>query len=221
MTEHPILFNDEMVRAILAGNKTQTRRIANRPVKHPDLGNLCDPGALVLEHEPQHVIDRACPYGQPGDRLWVRENWWQAGEFVRTYPEDDEGAWSGSRRVFYSADGTPPNEPNRHYPNGLSNGSRSAAAPDRIWRSRPSIHMPRWACRILLEIVSVRIERVQDVTLGDICKEIGAASIYEFRPATYGFDVFAELWDEIYGQGSWNANPWVWVVEFKRVSEAA
>ena len=72
--ERPILFNDQMVRAILEGRKTATRRIA-KPVKHPDLGNIYAPGALVLEREPQHVIDRACPYGQPGDRLWVREAW--------------------------------------------------------------------------------------------------------------------------------------------------
>lgn len=72
MRERPILFSAPMVRAILGGQKTQTRRIA-KPVKHPDLGNLYAPGALVLEREPQHVIDRTCPYGQPGDRLWVRE----------------------------------------------------------------------------------------------------------------------------------------------------
>ena len=76
MKERPILFNGAMVRAILSGAKTQTRRIA-KPVRHPDLGNLYSPGALVLEKEPQHVIERACPYGQPGDRLWVRETFVQ------------------------------------------------------------------------------------------------------------------------------------------------
>ncbi|HFS8927082.1 TPA: DNA cytosine methyltransferase [Pseudomonas aeruginosa] len=90
MKERPILFNDQMVRAILEGRKTVTRRIA-KPVKHPDLGNIYAPGALVLEHEPQHVFDRACPYGQPGDRLWVREAW--QGPLIS---DDDRPVWTGS-----------------------------------------------------------------------------------------------------------------------------
>lgn len=158
MTERPTRFTDEMVQAILAGNKTQTRRImktqlayGGRSMPFPSWYLPTGKSSGILWPNGKSQILAMCPYGQPSDRL-----------------------------VVDGADAS-----------------------------------------ILLEIVSVRIERVQDITLGDICKEIGAASIYEFRPATYGFDVFAELWDEIYGEGSWNANPWVWVVEFKRVSEAA
>jgi len=76
--------------------------------------------------------------------------------------------------------------------------------------------MPRWASRITLEVTGVRVERLQAITLGDICKEIGCG-LYDFRPATDGFRVWAELWNSIYGADSWQANPWVWVVEFKRV----
>lgn len=93
MKERPILMSAPMVRATLDGTKTQTRRVAKKPVKHPDLGNLYAPGALVLEREPQHVIDRCCPYGQPGDHLWVREAW----AFHPDYPER-------TRRVIYRAD---------------------------------------------------------------------------------------------------------------------
>ncbi|MEH8898669.1 hypothetical protein RAG14_18370 [Klebsiella pneumoniae] len=84
----------------------------------------------------------------------------------------------------------------------------------------PSIHMPRWASRILLEITNVRVERLQSITLGDICKEVGCG-LYDFRPATHGFQVWEELWKSIYGAESWNANPWVWVIEFKRVEGGA
>ena len=80
--------------------------------------------------------------------------------------------------------------------------------------------MPRWASRILLEITDVRVERLQSITLGDICKEVGCG-LYDFRPATYGFQVWEELWKSIYGAENWQANPWVWVIEFKRVEGGA
>nr|EIU3317484.1 hypothetical protein [Pseudomonas aeruginosa] len=154
MKERPILFSGPMVRAILEGRKTVTRRIA-KPVKHPDLGNIYAPGALVLEHEPQHVVDRACPYGQPGDRLWVRETWtdvnmcgapalaYRADEDIRDLMEepgflDDRGAFNyDDPRV-------------KPYPFACWYAELDQA------RWRPSIHMPRWASRILLEITSVR-----------------------------------------------------------------
>ncbi|ENG6270414.1 hypothetical protein ABU553_004414, partial [Yersinia enterocolitica] len=83
----------------------------------------------------------------------------------------------------------------------------------------PSIHMPRWASRINLLITGVRVERLQSITLGDICKEVGCG-LYDFFPATDGFRVWTELWDSIYGQKegeNWQANPWVWVIEFERM----
>lgn len=192
--ERPILFNAPMVRAVLAGNKWQTRRVAN-PVRHPDLGNLYDPGALALEGEPQHVIDRACPYGQPGDRLWVRETWQHANHPFGPYQDHTP--------VFYRADYL--DDP--HGPDGeLSPEGRY-----REWR--PSIHMPRTACRILLEITAVRVERLQAISRGDAMAE-GCP----FPNMAQGDDPrqwYANLWNSINGTGNWDANPWVWVVEFR------
>lgn len=200
MKERPILFSGAMIRAILADQKTQTRRAA-KPVKHPDLGHICTPGSLVLEREPQHVIDRACPYGQTGDRLWVRETW-AYGIHALAADKDEDGPF------VYAADGT-------------TQGRLCE-------RWRPSIHMPRWASRILLEIVSVRVERLQSISEADAeaegcaaepcdhkrqsCEDVGCCG-----PTAVG--AYRYLWDSINGAGSWASNPWVWVVEFKRVEE--
>ena len=214
MKERPILFSAPMVRAILSGQKTQTRRIA-KDVRHPDLGNWYTPGALVMECEPQHVIDRCCPHGRPGDRLWVRET------FVQGYDADSNRL---PMKTWYRA------------------SDRVAWSDDDGWETnipwRPSIHMPRSACRILLEVTAVRVERLQDISeadaqaegVEDVTKEV-APSDPEFRfwrryrdGGTNGYTdnaiaSFASLWTEINGPGSWEANPWVWVVEFKRIEQ--
>lgn len=207
MRERPILFSGPMVRAILAGSKTQTRRIA-KPVKHPDLGNLYDAGALVLEHEPQHVIDRACPYGQPGDRLWVRESFMDLrGTGVEHYDGD------GCRQRYAFAADSPPgsyaDETRKDY--GLK------------WK--PSIHMPRSACRLVLEITGVRVERLHKISEADAraegCPFTWDGKQYEPPPPEvdswqrYGRASFSLLWSQINGADSWKANPWVWVVEFR------
>lgn len=195
MRERPILFSGPMVRALLAGTKTQTRRIA-KPVKHPDLGNQYDAGALVLEREPQHVIDRACPYGSPGDRLWVRETW-AYGIHAMAAKRDEDGPF------VYAADDT-----------------TQGRLGDR-WR--PSIHMPRSVCRLVLEITGVRIERLQAISEADSCAE-GIPSkglqFYDGRPAT-AKDAFESLWNEINGPAAWAANPWVWVVAFRPLDNPA
>lgn len=210
MKERPILFSGPMVRAILNGRKTVTRRVA-KPIKHPDLGNIYAPGALVLEKEPQHVIDRACPYGQPGDRLWVRES--HAMVFEVDIPEGrprgpigrmgSPGRPDWKSRYVYRADGEMPNVQWHHV--GDSQPVR--------WT--PSIHMPRAASRILLEITSVRVERLQDITNEQAIAE-GIGEPLDERYAVQ--DEFRPLWESINGAGSWDANPWVWVVEFKRVT---
>lgn len=185
MKERPILFSDQMVRAILEGRKTVTRRIA-KPVKHPDLGNIYAPGALVLENEPQHVVDRACPFGQPGDRLWVREAWAQIN--VAQAP--------GETWVVY-----------RECDNRTDYGGP--------WK--PSIHMRRRDSRILLEITAVRVERLQDITPNQCIAE-GAwrEKDKELGRGQEAIAAFADLWRST--GGDWDANPWVWVVEFKRVT---
>lgn len=207
MKERPILFNGPMVRAILAGQKTQTRRVAKKPVRHPDLGNMYTPGALVLEREPQHVIDRACPYGQPGDRLWLRE---------ATIKVEDHG-YDGP--VYVESD-----EGRACLEGGLAPGPDDCVEVEpHEFRIRPSIHMPRSYCRILLEITGVRVERLQDISEADARREgvtiqgrhkIGYCAGEILPPAVRAY---RELWEEINGPGSWEANPWVWVVEFRRL----
>lgn len=207
MKERPILFSAPMVRALLAGTKTQTRRVA-KPVRHPDLGNLYTPGALVLEHEPQHVIDRCSPYGQPGDQLWVRETFaivprtaYRASEGVQQTlrPDDDHDA------AIYREGWT------------RSNGG---------FRWRPSIHMPRWASRITLEITAVRVERLQDISREDAMAEgivlqpdggYGLADTSHYH-ATDPRHSYWSLWEAINGPGSVEANPWVWAVTFATAS---
>ena len=198
--ERPILFSGAMVRAILDGSKTQTRRVA-KPVKHPDLGDVYAPGALVLEREPQHVIDRACPYGQPGDRLYVRETWAQPTTL-------DPGP------TFYRAD----------YPDSVL-GKYENLPPAEAITWKPSIHMPRALSRILLEITGVRVERLNDCSEADaraegIAPELDGWTDYS-NPSCQlcpnPVDSYRTLWDSINGAGAWAANPWVWVVEFRRI----
>lgn len=208
MKERPILFSAPMVRAILAGRKTQTRRAA-KPVFHPDLGNIYYPGALVLEHEPQHVIDRACPYGQPGDRLWVKETTLKVedhGYIGPVYAESDEGRACLDGGIAPSEDDYAEVEP-------------------REIKRRPSIFMPRAMARILLEVVSVRVERLQDISEADAFDEgiiqqktTGWFSVPGINGAgTTARAAYALFWNSINGANSWNKNPWVWVVEFKQI----
>ncbi|NWC29005.1 morphogenetic protein, partial [Pseudomonas tolaasii] len=208
--------------------KTVTRRAVKiQPRTKADIGSY-GLGQPFIRHPDVTKPNLECPYGRPGDRLWVRESWWQAGDWQATYPEDDAGSWYGSRRVVYSADGTPPNEPNTSHPNRLRNGAYSAAAPNKIWRHRPSIHMSRWASRILMEITGVRVERLQDIT-EEQAKAEGVRVYTDHAELgdwwhvegikTYSADPrksFELLWSSV--GGDWNANPWVWVVEFKRVT---
>ncbi|BBP82421.1 hypothetical protein PHLH8_20630 [Pseudomonas sp. Pc102] len=215
--ERPIIFSGSSVRSILADLKWATRRV----VKGIDPDRLGETMTRAQWQQVNREMPEAfgatdfCPYGQPGDRLWVRESWWQAGDWQATYPEDDTGAWFGSKRIVYSADGTPPNEPNRHYPTGLRNGAYSAAEPNKIWRHRPSIHMPRWASRILLEITDVRVERLQDISDEQALAE-GVDQTNTSIPG-YARQRFQDLWGAINGAGSWDANPWVWAISFRRI----
>lgn len=230
-----MIFNGEMVRAILDGRKTQTRRIIKDcTVGRDPISKFIQIGKKFIGCYPEDVpelIRECCPYGVPGDRIWVRETWWQAGQSHARYPDDDEYGWYGSRRILFAADGNPPNEPNDHYPNGLGGGKFSAAKPNHLWRKRPSIHMPRWASRILLEITDVRVERLNCISETDAeaegidmealfdsqdCYDCIAGHNMIGRPTATG--AFKYLWESIYGSDSWRANPWVWVIEFKVAS---
>lgn len=176
MKERPILFSAPMVRAILKGRKTQTRRVVK---SQPPLF------AHATRHH-QRLMVPNCPYGQPGDLLWVREAW----AYHPDYPES-------TRRAIYRS------EPGVEYD---------------VPRWRPSIHMPRWASRILLEIVAVRVERLNDISEADAMAEGVDAFINsdgdEIEQASV---MFMRLWEQINGPGSWAANSWVWVVEFKKL----
>lgn len=200
MKERPILFSGAMIRAILAGQKTQTRRVVKGVQFIEKTAPGIDPYWRLLDNPKKpngggspmgpHVAV-LCPYGQPGDRLWVRE----------THSLLEFSISGRAAPVWYWADG-----------NKIPEGDYT--------RPRPSIHMPRWASRILLEVVSVRVERLQDISVADAIAE-GVESCRD-QLATNGCwysedELYSMLWTQINGHGSWNANPWVWVVEFKRV----
>ncbi|WP_341959261.1 hypothetical protein [Pseudomonas sp. RC10] len=178
MKERPILFSAPMVRAIVDGSKTVTRREVKKRAALDCLAAGFEPAFLTLSGNAD-----LCPYGQPGDRLWVRETWAEVG----IAQADPDKKWFVYRECDNLTDYGGP------------------------WK--PSIFMPRRACRILLEITAVRVERLQDITQEQAELEGVACdmSAWTFR------DHFQQLWEAINGAGAWNANPWVWAVEFKRV----
>ena len=182
MSERPILFNDEMVRAILEGRKTQTRRVVKPQTTEVDrFGN-----PLWGEEGFREYRKHKCPYGRESDRLWVREA-----------HQIDNPHTTG--KVCYRA----------------TEASRKVLA--HKWR--PSIHMPRWAARILLEVTDVRVNRVQDIGEEDCLKE-GIPSGNTLLGKRYHFGLLWNSINEKRGFG-WDTNPWVWVVEFKVLETAA
>ncbi len=207
MKDTQVFFKGPMVLAILNGQKTMTRR----PVALPDdaehvqywappsgrsQSGWADPGVNYWTPSGNHIDP--CPYGQLGDRLWVRETWQHS-----YFPY---GPASPSADIFYRADFLDdPLGPDLEY-------SRDGIR--RTWK--PSIHMPRWASRIDLEIIAIRVERLQNISDADLAAE-GIA--VPDQPGLARFD-FRAMWDEMYGRGSWDINPWVWVIEFKRIEKA-
>lgn len=215
MRERPILFSSPMVRAILAGTKTQTRRVVKPQPEHPQFAKrhtltTDDEGIYLYMCSSTLYSAIRCPYGKPGDRLWVRENGWERPDRTPKMMREGADTW---KPYYYDADG---------YNNDVDRDQFKAWG----FRRRPSIHMPRWASRILLEIVSVRVERLQDISEADAMAEgimssprpwkVGAwwsGAEGQASPTPRG--AYALLWESINGSSSWNANPWVWVVEFK------
>ncbi|MGT2505734.1 hypothetical protein [Cupriavidus basilensis] len=239
MKERPILFSGAMVRAILDGRKTQTRRVVKpQPTSGldgwdwswPIPGKNVTPGTFNRWRDDvkNALSPYYCPYGQPGDRLWVREAW--SIDMLGAFGTDK--GYESTYELTYKAGGDEreirvlPSEPDPYIK--LYDTQRGD------WR--PSIHMPRWASRITLEITGVRVERLQDMEAqtafeSDALKE-GIHAIHHgdgdyyynaFRNEPHPrnwvdpADAFKELWESINGAGAWEANPWVWVVEFRRV----
>jgi len=187
MKHIPILFSTAMVQAIQAGRKTQTRRVV-KPRSY-----ICDvEDGIPYEMTEDDSQPIKCPYGQPGDVLWVRETW----ATCQPYGPDESLHWM------------------------YKTGQKGDAIPDHLdWyrfddgKWRPSIHMPREAARLFLRIKSIRVERLQEISNDDIRAE-GAA---EFGCTTHRLN-WQTLWQSINGPESWDANPWVWIVEFERIS---
>ncbi|MDH0340651.1 hypothetical protein [Chromobacterium haemolyticum] len=198
MKERPMLYTGAMVRAVLADAKTMTRRVMKvqpsegstvtveryEPAVVSRSGELVPGPEVFGAHWGDGEFGIVCPYGQPGDRLWVRE------AFQIMHRGDD---WD---IPIYRADDIA----------GHINGG---------WR--PSIHMPRAACRLVLEITDIRAERLQDITFADAQAE-GWPPMVDGKPNPYDpITWFKLLWVELYGAGSWDANPYVWRISFKKV----
>lgn len=218
MTERPILFSAPMVRAILNGSKTQTRRVLKPQIEPWGENGIrwegrrpkqrFANGSLAATHEDRNFINifvgSQCPYGKPGDRLWVREN------FRLTHSYNDSppslAALYGNNIICYEA-----TENHKEFGNLFG-------------KIRPSIHMPRALSRILLEITDIRVERLQDISESDARAEgirVRNSDLFfsdrEGRQKIFALH-FQRLWEEINGAESWKKNPWVWVIGFRRVA---
>ncbi|WP_396252265.1 hypothetical protein [Klebsiella pneumoniae] len=240
MTERGMIFNAEMVRALLSGRKTQTRRIMKpQPEPCPRGGHWWPSNVfktmLHVEEEMQNgkggwggLVGDACPFGDVGDRIWVREAYRFPASLDDVSPTGvgEMAVATGYRKpwapTFYEFTGT--------FSDGWKGFETSPKVSD-AGKLRPSIHMPRWASRILLEITDVRVERLNAISEEDARAEgiIDGGCLNCGEPEPCGCanpepdatDAFAYLWQSIYGQENWNANPWVWVIEFKRVEGGA
>ncbi|HFE4419569.1 TPA: hypothetical protein ACF26P_003089 [Klebsiella quasipneumoniae subsp. similipneumoniae] len=232
MTERGMIFNAEMVRAILDGRKTQTRRpIKWKQTRFTEIGEREDGSKWPWSEDAEHACDfwHPCPFGAVGDRIWVREAFrvHSRATDVATlvYKASERNSWT---------------EQTHRVPVAVCN---KPATPEK-WS--PSLHMPRWASRILLEITDVRVERLNAISEEDAQREgvhtevwdqTVVARNYAARDEFFQFwsedmphyvemnqlyrSSFRSLWESIYGAENWQANPWVWVIEFKRVGGGA
>jgi hypothetical protein len=192
MNSRPILFSGAMVRALLDGKKTQTRRVC-KPANEAALTHVVECPYAQWGDEDGDVLFKS-PYGVFGDQLWVRET------FCPIYPQDP--SYNGGQPIEYDYAAT--------YKHGNRLGDSLGIK--KVWR--PSIHMPRAASRITLEITGVRVERLQDISEADAMAEGITHSTLNDPRVEYRW-----LWESINGPGSWDANPWVWCVSFRRISE--
>lgn len=214
MKAHPILFSTPMVQALLEGRKSQTRRIMKIQPKHPELNfGWANMGERWHYPPVAPMIDIKCPYGQPGDALWVKETWLKCsdGYVYRTNHYGDTVLVAKNGNTF-----------------------------DKSVKWKPSTYMPREAARIFLRVTDIRVERLQDITEEDViaegidvfnnpCAAFGSHGKYydysqKHRTHTVADKLlntakesYKTLWESINGEGSWDANPWVWVIKFKRI----
>lgn len=180
MKERPVLFSGLRVRQILADQKVQTRRVINPQPTWVTNGG----GVMYWKTKVGMISEHACPYGKPGDRLWVRETFRLFDSLAECACDDDCVCSRYHGKPIYRA---------------------SAADDEGPWK--PSIFMPRWACRLVLEVTEVGVERLHDLT-----EEDARAEGVETKAS------FSTLWESIHGRGAWDENPWVWVVKFKRLN---
>ncbi len=244
MKERPILFNAEMVKAILSGRKTQTRRVMKRQpepskTREGDFWFSCDkmqsmvhvsdflPGNSVVMPDAHEIFSMCCPIGAVGDQLWVRETFSLLGNEDGCPVDWNDNIVTDKKdaaRIYKASCWQKPN----NY--GIWSVPDREMDFDGAWT--PSIHMPRWASRIQLKISNVGVQRLQDISSGDAVREgicqLPASGRYCINPGDQYFggashsakEVYSWLWESIYGEGSWQANPWVWVIEFERVAPA-
>lgn len=194
MKQHPILFSTPMVQAILQGNKSQTRRTKNLDDINTNSddyvfqgfsnGNPKNAFGALFMHKSGLYVFIPCPYGEVGDVLWVRETWFKTTEFLGT-----------KGRFYYKAEV-------ESKPNAIN------------FKYRPSIHMPKEACRLFLQITKIRVERLNSISSHDAKWEGMEENGEPF------VERFIALWDKINGdKHPWNSNPWVWVIEFKQIEK--
>lgn len=215
MGEHPILFSAPMVQAILAGRKSQTRRVVKpqpEPIpddvrkdpKTPANRQFWWPSNRAMSMvEVRDMCGMLSPYGAPGDRLWVREKFQPLFASGFDHNTVDWKTGKGYACRYVATDGIV------EWMDGDDHMTD---------RCMPSIHMPRWASRLTLEVTGVRVERLQDISEADAIAE--GSQCAGVPAALTNFAAYAKLWEKINGPGSWALNPWVWVVEFKRVEVA-
>ena len=245
MKERPILFSASMVRAILEGRKTVMRRVVKPQPPTPeqvhalagiDYSWIAPTHPRIEYHRPAGPVwavrdlmgrepNLRCPYGQPGDRLWVRETFaqWPTCDLVRG-GKVGMTAYRAGKPVLVPPLGA--HVPLDQWPREWRDDTKPESV---CWR--PSIHMPRWASRLTLEVTGVRVERLQDISTEQAVAE-GMHTFPHKGGTAYAWSADDKhghgsatgamrwIWDQINGEGAWHANPWVWVVEFKRIQQA-
>lgn len=199
----PILFSAPMVRALIAGTKTQTRRVC-KPAMEQALSYVATiPGADAWGDEEGLGTTFYCPYGKPGDLLWVREAWAvKRHEPCLAHERDYQELISPTIRFLADREC-------RKIDGNRTSGLGIYRGP--VEKGRPSIHMPRWASRLTLRITDVRVQRLQNISEFDSVSE----GVETRHPCVQSVIDFGRLWVEINGPDSWTANPWIWALTFE------